>query len=209
MRRPPRRSLYSIDGPRLFGSSSPWGNLSFCSATVLAFSQFAALRLRRTVSDRRDFTQSGRVESDGLQKAVMRTGAGMPVQPNCVTRNSENLCPPTFTKCSPPDSVTCANSSRQFDAALAAGTPTAAAQRIPTRNPVLDAQVLMKETWSNNMEPWVGCPKIEHGPGPDRGRNGGGQVLPNLLPLPAKSILKQDEPRANKVNYVIEIQGTA
>jgi hypothetical protein len=26
LRRPPRRSLHSIDGPRLFASSSPWGN---------------------------------------------------------------------------------------------------------------------------------------------------------------------------------------
>jgi len=92
----------------------------------------------------------------------MRIGAGGPVQPNCVTRNSENLCPPTFTRCSPPDSVTCANSSRQFDAALAARTPTTATQRIPRRNPVLDARVLMKEIWSNSMERWVGYPKIEH-----------------------------------------------
>jgi hypothetical protein len=37
----------------------------------------------------------------------------------------------------------------------------------------------------------------------------GGEVLPNVLPLPRKSSLKQDEPRPNKMDYVIEIQGTA
>jgi hypothetical protein len=37
----------------------------------------------------------------------------------------------------------------------------------------------------------------------------GGEVLPNVLPLPRKSSPKQDEPRANKIEYVVERQGTA
>ena len=67
------------------------------------------------------------------------------------------------------------------------------------------------KVWGQSGEIPLGClPKDRAwGQGPHRSRNGGGQVLPNLLPLPAKSSPKQDEPRANKVNYVIEIQGTA
>jgi hypothetical protein len=38
--------------------------------------------------------------------------------------------------------------------------------------------------------------------------NGGGQVLPNLLPLPRKSSPKQNEPRAIRMGYVVEIEGT-
>ena len=83
-------------------------------------------------------------------------------QHSVTSQEIPNLCPPTFTRCSPPDSVTCANSSNQFDTALAAGTPTTATQRIPRRNPILDARVLIREIWSNSMERWVGCPKIEH-----------------------------------------------
>jgi hypothetical protein len=45
--------------------------------------------------------------------------------------------------------------------------------------------------------------------GPNRSGDRGGEVLPNVLPLPRKSSPKQDEPRANKMDYVIEIQGTA
>jgi hypothetical protein len=33
-------------------------------------------------------------------------------------------------------------------------------------------------------------------------------LLPNLLPLPTKTRAKRHEPRANKTNYVIEIEGT-
>jgi len=36
----------------------------------------------------------------------------------------------------------------------------------------------------------------------------GGEVLPSVLPLPRKSSPKQDEPMANKIEYVVEIQGT-
>jgi hypothetical protein len=35
-----------------------------------------------------------------------------------------------------------------------------------------------------------------------------GDVLPNVLPLPRKSSPKQDEPRATRMGYVIEIEGT-
>src|ERR1019366_6158499 len=46
-------------------------------------------------------------------------------------------------------------------------------------------------------------------PGPRiAGRTVGGELLPNVLPLPRKSSPKQDEPRANKIEYVIEIEGT-
>lgn len=41
---------------------------------------------------------------------------------------------------------------------------------------------------------------------PGAGRN---QVLPNLLPLPRRSSPKQGEPRANEMDHLIEIQGTA
>ena len=34
------------------------------------------------------------------------------------------------------------------------------------------------------------------------------RVLPNVLPLPRKSSPKQDEPRAIRMGYVIEIEGT-
>jgi hypothetical protein len=47
------------------------------------------------------------------------------------------------------------------------------------------------------------------GGGQNRSKDNGGEVLPNVLPLPRKSSPKQDEPRANKMDYVIEIQGTA
>jgi hypothetical protein len=36
-----------------------------------------------------------------------------------------------------------------------------------------------------------------------------GEVLPNVLPLPRKSSPKQDEPRAIRTSYIIEIEGTA
>src|SRR5260370_14218695 len=46
-------------------------------------------------------------------------------------------------------------------------------------------------------------------PGPRiAGRTVGGEVLPNVLPLPRKSSPKQDEPRAIRMSYVIEIEGT-
>ena len=63
------------------------------------------------------------------------------------------------------------------------------------------------KVWGQSGEIPLGClPKDRAlGKRSNRGRNGGGELLPNLLPLPTKSILKQDEPRANKVNYVIEI----
>ena len=42
-------------------------------------------------------------------------------------------------------------------------------------------------------------------PGPRiAGRTVGGEVLPNVLPLPRKSSPKQDEPRAIRMSYVIE-----
>ena len=40
------------------------------------------------------------------------------------------------------------------------------------------------------------------------GRTVGGEVLPNVLPLPRKSGPKQDEPRAIRMSYVIEIEET-
>jgi hypothetical protein len=39
-------------------------------------------------------------------------------------------------------------------------------------------------------------------------RTVGGDVLPNVLPLPRKSSQKQDEPMAIRIGYVIEIEGT-
>ena len=56
---------------------------------------------------------------------------------------------------------------------------------------------------------WAVSPK--NGPGRrglSRGEDGGGEVLPNLLPLPRKSSQKQDEPRAIRMSYVIEREGT-
>jgi hypothetical protein len=40
------------------------------------------------------------------------------------------------------------------------------------------------------------------------GRTVGGEVLPNVLPFPRKSSPKQDEPRAIRMRYVIELEGT-
>ena len=45
--------------------------------------------------------------------------------------------------------------------------------------------------------------------GLNRSEDSGGDVLPNVLPLPRKSSQKQDEPRAITMGYVIEIEGTA
>ena len=56
---------------------------------------------------------------------------------------------------------------------------------------------------------WAVNPK--NGPGRpvlNRTEDGGREVLPNALPLPRKSRSKQDEPRAIRIGYVIEIEGT-
>ena len=56
---------------------------------------------------------------------------------------------------------------------------------------------------------WVYYPKNAPGRrGQYRSADSGGEVLPNVLPLPRKSSPKQDEPRAIRMSYVIEIQGT-
>jgi hypothetical protein len=84
-----------------------------------------------------------------------------PVEPNCVTRNSENLCPPKFYEVLASRFCHVRNSSRQFEVALAlaAGTPTTATQRIPRRNPVLDARVHeVKEKKSGQKTRNVGLP---------------------------------------------------
>jgi hypothetical protein len=57
---------------------------------------------------------------------------------------------------------------------------------------------------------WLETQKLGHrAKGLELPKNGGRPVLPNVLPLPRKSSPKQDEPRATRVSYVIEIQGTA
>jgi hypothetical protein len=42
----------------------------------------------------------------------------------------------------------------------------------------------------------------------NRSEDEGAEVLPNVLPLPRKSRPKQDESRAIRMGYVIEIEGT-
>ena len=44
--------------------------------------------------------------------------------------------------------------------------------------------------------------------GLNRIEDSGREVLPNVLPLPRKSSPKQDEPRAIRMGYVVEIEGT-
>jgi hypothetical protein len=63
------------------------------------------------------------------------------------------------------------------------------------------------KVWGQSGEIPLGCLPKERALGkrPNRGRNGGGQLLPNLLPLPAETSPKQDEPRTDKIKYVTEI----
>jgi hypothetical protein len=49
----------------------------------------------------------------------------------------------------------------------------------------------------------------ERQPAPPKRKTETLSLLPNLLPLPTKTSPKQDEPRANKESYVIEIYETA
>jgi len=92
--------------------------------------------------------------------------------------------------------------------ALAAGTPTTVTQRIPRRNPVLDPipyeRNLVKQ---HGTLGWL--PKDR---ALGRGRIAAGTwrtVATKLATTSYKKHPETDEPRANKVNYVIEIQGTA
>jgi hypothetical protein len=52
--------------------------------------------------------------------------------------------------------------------------------------------------WSNDWQGREGIPRRRFVEG----------LLPNVLPLPRKSIPKQDEPTAIMMGYVIEIEGT-
>ena len=164
--------------------------LSFNSAAIWRSASGPPSYYRRTVSERRDFTQSGRVESDGVQRLECELERG-PVRPTVSQEIPRIFAPQLLRGARLPILSRAPAPAANSTVALAAGTPTTVTQRIPRRNPVLDP--IPYERNLVKQHGTLGCVPKERALGkrPNRGRNGGGQLLPNLLPLPTKSILKQ------------------